>query len=317
MSTYSMTSDDLIASIKRRAAIPVNQSTFQNKDFLAFADEEMAIGLIPTILRMHEDYLLYTELVPIEANVSHYPIPYRAIGNKIREVSYQDGNGTIYEMTRIGVGDLPFYNAKGSGRPFAFYIENNNIVLAPSNRNYNANSFLRISYYMRPNSLVMLDDVGVITSINRNTGVIQVANLPKTFASGKKYDLIQVTSPNKTLGFDLIASDVNLISKTITLDANKIPHNLAPGDHISIALTTAIPQVPSDLHVILAHRVALRCLEAMGDMEGLAVGNQKLAEMDKQSETLIDSRVEDAPRKVVARHTSLGRLGRRFRRRGY
>jgi len=57
------TSETLIDSVKRRIAIPTNQNTYTDADILAFADEELALGIVPTIMSLHEDHLLY-ELVP-------------------------------------------------------------------------------------------------------------------------------------------------------------------------------------------------------------------------------------------------------------
>jgi hypothetical protein len=312
-----MLSDDLIASVKRRQMIPQNQNTFKDTDFLAFADEEMNLGLVPSLISQQEDYMLYTDTVPVATNQMRFAIPYRAIGNKLREVAYQDPSGNVYEMTRIGVGDLPYYNASsGYNRPYAYYIENNEIVLAPTTSPVSSNTFLRISYYIRPNSLVTVDKVGVITSIDRTTGLIQVSSLPKDFILTEKYDLIKLQSPNKTLKFDIVPVAINSTSKTITLNVADIPDSLSNGDHICIATQCAVPQIPSDLHVVLAHRVAARCLEALGDTEGLQAANTKLAEMESKMVTLTSDRVDDAPRKVVNRHSAI-RAGLSRSRRGW
>jgi len=314
-----MTSEDLIDSVLRRAFIPRHQSTFTDADLLAFADEEMDIGLIPSILQVHEDYLMYTQNIPVLQSTNRYAIPYRAIGNKLREVSVEDSSGNVYEMTRISVADLPFYNYQAYNRPYAFYIENNEIVLVPITNYYQDGTKLKITYYMRPNSMVPIEDVGVINSINRTTGEIQLTSIPENFNINSLYDFIQIKSPNKTLGFDLNAISVNSTSKTVTFDPTIIPTNLAIGDHLCLATECAVPQVPSDLHVILAQRIACRCLEAMGDSEGLAVANQKLAEMESKILTLIDARVEDAPQKITNRHSALrsSTIGRRNRFRGF
>lgn len=304
MASY-MTSTTLIASIKRRAMLPSNQATFQPADFLAFADEEMNLGLVPSVMKAHEDYFLYTQVVELQPNTTRYAIPYRAIGNKLREVAYQDGNGNVFEMTRIGIGDLPYYNQATSERAYAFYIENNEVVLTPSSFAPAPNTFIRLTYYIRPNSLVPLDQVAVITSVDRTTGVVQLSNLPSAFSVNMLLDLIKVQSPNKTLNFDITPMSINSTSKTITFELADIPANLAPGDHVCLAQECAVPQIPSDLHVVLAHRVAARCLEALGDTEGLATANQKLGELEAQMEILIDNRVDDAPRKVFNRHSTL------------
>ena len=310
-----MTSDALIASVKRRALVPASQSTFEDADFLAFADEEMSLGLVPSVIQMQEDYLMYSEAIPLVSGTSRYAIPYRAIGNKLREVSYQDQSGNVFSMTRIGVGDLPHYNSGNSNRAHTFYVENNEIVLVPENITVSANTNLMMTYYMRPNTLVMLDAVAVVTEVNRTTGVVQLANFPENFVSTELFDIIKVKSPNKTLDYDIAPLAVNSAASTITFNLTDIPDNLEPGDHIALAEECAIPQVPSDLHVVLAHRVAARILEALGDVEGLATANQKLGEMEAKTQTIIDNRVSDAPRKVIARHGTL-RSGIRGRR-GY
>lgn len=310
-----MTSDDLIRSIKLRAFLPTSQSTFTDEDFLRFADEEMSIGLVPTVMRLHEDYFLYVEETTIQPNLSRFTIPYRAVGSKLREVSLKDETGNFFEMTRIGIGELPYYNGGAHGvRPYAFYVQNNEIVLAPERVSFVYGAKIRMTYYMRPNKLVKLDQVAEISSIDRTTGEIQVSNLPTNFAVDHLFDLITVKSPNKTLAFDIAPISVNSTSKIITFNPDDIPSTLAVGDHICDAGTCAIPQVPSDLHVILAHRVAIRCLEAMGDTEALQNANAKLAEMSTLSEYLIDDRVEDAPRKVNNRHATIrSGLSRRSR----
>ncbi len=313
-----MTSDDLIKSVKRRAMVPGSQHTFEDEDFLAFADEEMSMGLVPAIIRMHEDYLLYTESVPLIANTTRYQIPYRAVGNKLREVSYKDSNGNIFEMTRITKEDLPYYNGSANNSNIhAFYIENNEVCLVPEKLNV-VSGFLDISYYMRPNSLVLLEKVSVITAIDRTTGEISVNSIPAGYSVTTPMDFIQVKSPHKTLNFDMSPSVVNITNVSITFNPDDIPVNLMVGDHVTLATQSAIPQVPSDLHVVLAHRVSARCLEAMGDLEGLQAANQKLSELEAQTQTLIDDRVEGAPRKIVNRHASLrsGLYSRRFGFRG-
>lgn len=301
-----MTSNDIIASVKRRIMVPLNQATFEESDLLAFADEEMSLGLVPSILVVHEDYLMFTETVPMVDSVTRYQIPYRSVGNKLREISFQDQSGNVYEMTRIGVADVPFYNVTSAGaRAYAFYVENNEIVLTPQNAGPFVNSNLLMTYYMRPSTLVLLDEVAVISSIDRDTGIIQLSNLPEDFVITEVFDLIKVQSPNKILNFDVSAVSINSTSKTITLDPDDIPASLAAGDHIALSEESAIPQVPSDLHVVLAHRVATRVLEAIGDTEGLQNANQKLGEMEKKTQALIDNRVEDAPMKINNRNSIL------------
>lgn len=313
--SYYYTSDDLIASLKRRIIVPTSQSTFTEQDFLDFATEEMNMALVQSVMQLQEDYYLHTIEVPIVQNKTKYAIPYRSIGNKLKDVAFKDDNGNVQEMTRIGVEDLPHYNG-GSGRIHAYYMSSNEICLAMGAANQvNPGGKLLISYYLRPNSLVPLKEVAIISAIDRTTGVIQLDNFPELFNQSKELDLVMYKSPHKILKYDILSTAMNSNNKTITLNLTDIPEDLAKGDHISLATQTAIPQLPSDLHVILAHRMAARILEALGDTEGLQNANQKLAEMEQKTTVVIDDRVEAASRKVVNRHSILraGLRKRRFR----
>ena len=58
--------------------------------------------------------------------------------------------------------------------------------------------------------------------------------------------------------------------------------------------------------MVLAQRVAQRVLEALGDTEGLNNATAKIAEMENKLTTMLDNRVEVAPRKVVNRALMTG-----------
>lgn len=306
----NLTSNSLIESVKRRASLPSNSSTFQNADYLAFANEEMMIGLIPSILSFHEDYLLYTENVTLVDNQSNYSIPYRAIGNKLRELSYVDTNSNVFELSRITVEDLPYYQGFNNLNSLKYYyVYNNEIILVPSMSTSNGGS-LNFSYYLRPNELVEEDRIATVQNINLSTGEIFIDAVPENFTSSILYDFIQQKSPHKTLSFDIPIVSINSVTNVLTFDVDNIPSGLAVGDQISQAGETKIPQVPTDLHSVLAQRVAARCLESIGDTQGLANANTKLQEMEQKTGMLIDNRVEGSPQKIVNRNGPLNRSRR-------
>lgn len=315
MANY-LTAEDLIASVKNRALIPDNQVTFETEDFLSFANEELIIGLVPTVLLYHEDYLLYTQSTALVANKSNYKIPYRAIGNKLRELSYQDLNHNVYEMSRLPIDDVSEYQGSSTVTNLQhYYVRNNEIILVP-NLGESVVGDLLFSYYLRPNNLVTNDKIAVIQSINTGTGEIFVNSVPESFSTATKIDFIKVENPFKCLSFDATPTSISSSTNTITFSANDIPSELAAGDHIALAGETNIIQLPADLHVMLAHRVAIRCLEALGDTQGLQNASAKLQEMEKNMGSLIDNRVEASPQKVSLRWSPL-RLSNLRRRRWF
>ncbi len=303
-----MTSNEIIKSAVRRAGLPKSNSTFTDEDFLAFANEEMDTGLVPSVLVAHEDYFLTSDDIVIDPNINRYEIPARATGNKLRDLSYVDNSGNVYEMVRIPIDFVPDYNTSYnySNKGYTYYIQNNQVILTPTSAPLTP-GFFRFSYYMRPNRLVLLKDVGVISDINLLTGEIALSNIPNDFSTQQKFDFVSVISPHRTLKKDLVATGLNGTTKVITFATTDIPSTLKIGDHVCIAETAAIPQVPSDLHVVLAHRVAARCLESLGDQEGLQAANVKLAELEQKTQTIINDRVEASPLKIVNRRGVLRR----------
>lgn len=312
-----MTSSTLVESAKLRALLPETQITFREEDFLRFANEEMDTAVMPYVMSFHEDYFLFEEDVPLENNVNAYDIPYRAIGNKLRDVGYMDTGRNLYEMTRVSVEDMPYYQTDGnvaSNSPIrSFMIRNNEVVLSPE-IGFITQGFLRMYYYIRPNQLVSEDRVMVITNINRTTGQISVDKTPELYNIGTLVDLIQVKSPHKCLKIDISVTNVDTVNNIISIDPSSIPSKLRKGDHIALAEECMIPQLPTDIHSMLAQRIACRCLEALGDQQGLAAANAKLAEMELKLGAVVDNRVEGAPLKVVNRHSMLRNSRKYFRR---
>lgn len=150
------TSQDLINSVKRKIAVPINQRTFSEDDILAFANEELLISQVPDILSYHEEYFVYSEDIPLVADQTRYPIPERAIGQKLRDIFYVDSNGSLYEMARINADDKAYYQRDSalSNISQKYYLEGNDIVLAPKNISA-PTGYLRLSYFLRPNQLVL------------------------------------------------------------------------------------------------------------------------------------------------------------------
>lgn len=308
-----LTSSNLIRSIKSRALIPTNQATFTDADFLRFANEELLIGLIPSILSFNEDYLLKEDEIPLVSGQNNYKIPANALGNRLRDVKYKDNSGTIFEMSRISIGDIHQYsNSNNAASHRHFYVKNDEIVLLGTNSGVGV---LLMSYYRRPNEIVEEKRGAVITNIqvSGSDTIITVNKIPTEFAVTLEMDLNQTKSPHQTLTEAVIPTAINSLDKTITFNTIDVPDELKITDHICLTGETIVPQVPTDLHVVLAQRVAARCLESLGDTQGLGNANAKIAEMEQKTSNILNNRVEDAPKKVVNFH-SLLRHQRRWNR---
>ena len=115
-----------------------------------------------------------------------------------------------------------------------------------------------------------------------------------------------------SVGDNFTTTSVNVtITETVIQQGTvTIPKKLNIDDVISLPEQTTIPQIPIELHPMLAQRCAMRCLEAMGDNAGLQAAQLKLQDMEFKTGTLIDNRVESSPRKVNPRHSPIKRATR-------
>ena len=136
------TSDDLLESVKRKISFPASQNTFQDTDILAFANEELAIAMVPAIMSFHEEYFVTFDVVPIIGGTSRYQIPERAIGMKLRGVFWcdniigpynPDSPGNLFDMTRVSSEDKAFFQANigANSAIHKYYLEGDEVILTP------------------------------------------------------------------------------------------------------------------------------------------------------------------------------------------
>ncbi len=317
MSSY-LTSSTLIETVKREGMIPTNQGTFTDNDFLAIANQEMRIGIVPTVMIHHQEYFVVdSDDIPLVADTNHYEIPYRAIGGKFRDIFYKDTAGNLQAMTRINPDNRSYFQQTNLQNRFVFYyIQGTDIVLTPNVGPTPVGSIM-FSYYLRPNELVSEDRVGTIETITEGATetVLTLDTIPASFTTGVLYDMLQTKPGHKTLGIDKTATLIDTINKTITFSNDDIDADLVVGDVIAFAGECIIPQIPTELHDVLSQRVVLRCLQALGDQAGYAIAQSKLTEMNTNASVLVDNRSEGNAEKVLNLKGQL-RSGK-IRRRGW
>jgi hypothetical protein len=129
-------------------------------------------------------------------------------------------------------------------------------------------------------------------------------------------DILQADGGHSTLNFDVLLQAADISSTSLTFKESDLPLDFVVGDYVCAQYQCIIPQVPTDLHNLLAERTCARILESLGDKDGLQAANLKINELEQRQATIIDSRVEGSPLKVLNR-TGLLRASRiRFGRRG-
>jgi hypothetical protein len=219
-------SETLIDSVKRRINIPTNQNTFTDANILSFADEELALSLVPSIMSLHEDHLLYQDITPLIAGQTEYEIPYRAVGNKLYDLQFQDINGNVLHMSQTTWSDQPAYNgAYTTNLVYAYYVRNNRVGLLPTFNGINTGS-LRFMYYIRPSSLVPSNQVCVINNIDLISGTITFDTIPTGYNTNTKVDFYKFKSPHTILNIDVLPLSVSTTNNTMVFNTGSVTTTL-------------------------------------------------------------------------------------------
>lgn len=411
-----LTSNDLIETVKLNCSFPLSQNTFSSDDILKFANHELFMSQVPSILQYHEDYFSYREVVPLKVNRNRYDIPYRAIGNKIYDVYFQDQNSrNLRKLAMVDPGDKTYFQSGESSiaEQFQgedphiptedigystsllrfFYIESNQIVLS-ANIGTNIRGSLVFVYYLRPNNLVSDDRAAICTNFTKditvdnttlvNGDTIKINNVPTvddiiTLTAGVDFtigansiatatninaainlledytatvssniitiryeflstsftssnavalvietiqgiqfdqvpanitntsliDFIKKKGAHRTYKFDVKLGKTAVSLNIVKFKSTDIPQDFVVEDYIASQFECIIPQIPSDLHSLLAERTVARVLESLGDQAGLAMANDKISKLEAGQASMIDNRVEGSPRKVFNRNNLL------------
>jgi hypothetical protein len=269
----------LLDMIAKKAAIPQNQSTFDDPEILEVASAAITEEILPDLLRARQEYLVtYDDLSTTQAASDNYKwirIPYRAVGQAI--VSVCDPTNDI-EID-----------------PTYYWIEGNKIFIDGCSLN-----LYRVRYHLQPSQLVEVAAVGTITSIDRGTGTIAVSSIPSTFTTVKTYDFVK-----KDAGYDILAKDKTCSSIPSVTDlvfaVVDIPSELAVGDYICLSDQSPVPQIPTSWFPFLASYTAASILESIGDIQGAQKIEAKIDRLKKNALNLIAPRIERKSKAILPR----------------
>jgi hypothetical protein len=159
--------------------------------------------------------------------------------------------------------------------------------------------------------------VDIVSALTVSDVILSLLSLFNSSFSDNRLIMQQVSSSsfsieNGGLGISVgdnfyVSASFTLVESIVLSGTNTVPSRLNINDVIALPEETTIPQIPIELHAMLAQRVSMRCLEALGDAAGLQAAAAKLVDMESKTAALIDNRVESAPIKISPRHTPIKR----------
>lgn len=301
-SSRVLTSDKLVKSVRDRAMVPDDRATYTDEVILDIINEEMDVSLLSTLLTLNEEHLVtHVDIPYTRATNGRVKIPYRSIANKLRDVAYVSGT-EVYELSRVSLEEISDYeNGQNNQNLGLFYIEGDEVVFfGPLDA-----EFIRMYFYIRPNVIVPVENCGQIFNVDYTTGIIELSNIPADFTNLPEIDFIQARTPNKILKFDIDPISATKSSRIIQFNPSDLPAGLRKGDYVCKAGETPMPNVPTEMHPLLAQYAAIYILEGLNDDMGLKNANRKLLKMEESLQKILVDRVEGAPQKINPRHSPL------------
>lgn len=289
------TTTKLVEAIRRRGSIPSSQQLFSTNDFIALANDEMETVIIPNIMSVREEYFVGYEDVSVTASNTpqEISIPSDAIGQKLRDLCWVDDNGQLSSIPR-----LELEQASGTqyldpmiSQSYGFMIRANKIVLYPGN---SGTGTLRIYYYKRPLELTNTSECGQVTEINTNTNEVTLTFLPSDWTTSDTVNVIGQSQP-----FETKVTSVQITNVSFPVVTLASVDNIAVGDWVALEGYSPIPQIPVEAHKVLAQATVVKCMEAMGDREGMQAAQGKLKKNITDMFKLISPRVDGAPKKIT------------------
>lgn len=291
----SYTTTEFLAAVRRLAHVPDADTTFLDSDLLAFADEELQVGVLPQILSVREGFYMAPPL-DYEIDGTTYAIPSRTIGSRIANISLVSGTN-VFQYARTEVSQI-YATQVSPEAAYSFYLEGNNFVILPTP----TSGTIRVRYYRRPNKLVTVSECAQVQTIDRDLNTVTVSSIPTAWTGGTLVDLLQAKP-----GFDWLAIDqecTQVVGTTISFAS--VPEDLQEGDWIALAGESPVLQMPLEFQPLLTQRVVIKVLEAQGYLPKMEAAQKKLQEMEKAVFQLINPRVDQNPKVIVSTNGTLG-----------
>lgn len=300
INTTEFLADTLLRSIRRKAFMPLNDETFTDTDVLEMATEELRDYVVPTLKSINEEFLIRVQDYTVASQQDNkvYVLPERCSAEVLKDVQYSDGSGGFIPLSRIEPENSFRFGTSGlsTGGSVYYYLQDDQVILTA------VPSFttLRIRYFMRPNKLVKVADALTVSSFDAGLRFITTTIDTDTFTAFGTSGVVDIISAKpgfRTKSLDLQLSIDSGSGPTYTLVAT-IPageQNPVPGDYICLAGTSCLPQVPVEVHPLLAQRVAMRMLEGKNAAGYSLVAGELLA-TEQRVRSLLSHRVEGGSR---------------------
>jgi hypothetical protein len=300
--------DDLLASAKRSEFFPVSQTTLDDDDLMAFADEETATIIVPHISSVKQNYFLARKLTSIYANLDHYEVPERAQGESLKDVFYVPDTTNLankWPISQLQVHDQSA-SSGGGGNTFAgFFPMGTEIALVPVPTV--TQGALMYYFYKRHNRFIATTSCAKITGVSSVGGTTTLTvdtDLTASLVVASIVDIAKGRSPSRLLAEDVAITAITATTIDIaTADVSDEISNVLPrvGDYVCPAQYTNVMTLPYEYGPVLGELIAARACRATGAIPNFERAMDSVKTKLEGVRKLISVRVEGEPEVILDR----------------
>lgn len=305
-----MNTTEFLAAVERAITVPTYQPRFTKDDLLALAAEEQRTTVVPKLLSLRQNYLLWRQAVPVVALTSQVSFPARAIGRGSKQIAWlpAGANEQENELTEFTLRESRAYPDDDQGVPSGFTEFGDKVKLLPRPLEAGTAVFY---IYAKPSKPVFLTRCAQVQSVG--VGAVTLAtSVPSNITVGALVDFTKGTPGNNLLLADVPVSNIAGNTLTLTgLTADDLA-GVAAGDWVSLAGETAVLQLPEEMQDVLTYAVAVRVLMALQLPEQLKLVQGQMDLKVMNAEMLLSPRVEDQTEVIFSGHPLLGMGGGRY-----
>jgi hypothetical protein len=318
--TRARTSDDLLTDVRARVTAPAANGLLGSTELLHLADEEMQTEISALLIGVRSEYWLTSYTIAITSGVSSYRIPDRAAGMTLRDVTVYDANGNEWDANQYAADKrYLFTNASWApGGPFAFTLENGQLVLLPTPAQ--SGYTLRLRYYSRPSRLIATSGAGLITAPTSTTVITVSGSPPSTITTtGALVDIVRGDGMYEVLYEDrIVASELagqitfNSATPVVVSEIATSTTQNQRADYLCPSGYTVYPPIPDCVWPVLVSATCRAYCEATADMRGLEAAAVMFERRKKLALDILQPRVDSQPVQPIPTDTPLRGSGGRY-----
>jgi hypothetical protein len=326
----SVTTADLIQSVKRRETIPDSGVAFDDATLLEYLDTALKGFIVPAIESVLEEHFVVTSdyqmglisqssSVPTDVN-NFLEIPGESTGLRLRDVYVVGSDGQFFNLPRLTPTQAASQNYGYGNTSIAqfgmvggFYLQGNTLQIFPYA--LASNKTIRITYQRAPADLCLISEAAQVISIVGDTLTLSTVPSPQWFSGITKVNVISNDLPHDYVKDATVPVTVYTsytpLSNVLLVSAvgNVIVLPLGTGANVKVGdwvcpagKSTLCQNIPRELIPVLTQKAAEICLEAAGDREGQDKANETFKSMMSMALLQIAPRVTGKP--VIIRNNN-------------